>query len=131
MTKDVIQGRIKEYYESVNSMVMERWVEEYAENGIVEDPVGGPVRHGHDQLRSLFDQLCKTFSRLYMREEFEIVIPPEATVKWKAQGETHNGPIVNFEGISVFKFAEDGKILQMRAFWDQKELVRQLKALVK
>lgn len=128
MTKTEVEVRLKDYRESLASMDVERWVGEFAENGTVEDPVGGPVVSGTDELKRFFKQVGKTFTTLQLTPEFEIIAPPEASGKWSALGITHSGKKVTFEGISSFKFNEYGKIIQMRAFWDQKAVVRKLMA---
>lgn len=126
MTKTELEVRLKEYRESLASMIVECWVGEFAENGTVEDPVGGPEVSGTEELKKFFKQVCKTFTTLQLTPEFEVIVPPEASVKWSTLGITHSGKKVTFEGISSFKFNEEGKIIQMRAFWDQKEVVRKL-----
>ncbi len=127
MTKAEIEVRLKEYIDSLRSMEPERFANEYAEEGTAEDPVGGPVVRGRDNLVAFLKQVKKGMKLLDLTPEMTIIAPPEAAVKWKTRGVTQGDKEAFFNGITLFKFAEDGKILQMRAFWDPKEVAKQLK----
>ncbi len=128
MTKAEIEARINQYYDTLRTMETERWVAEYAPSGTIEDPVGGPVVAGHERLTSFFNNIVKKNMKLLdLKPELIIIAPPEAVVRWTTRGVTQAGKEACFNGISLFKFSEDGKVLQMRAFWDPEELTRQTK----
>jgi steroid Delta-isomerase len=127
MTRAEIEVRLKEYVDSLRSMETERFVKEYAPEGTAEDPVGGPVIVGHENLTAFFNGVKKGMKLLDLTPELIIIAPPEAAVKWKTRGVMQNDKEAFFNGITLFKFAEDGKILQMRAFWDPREVAKQMK----
>jgi steroid delta-isomerase len=127
MNREELEGLIKGYFETVRSMEMERLITFFAEDATLEEPVGRPAAAGHDQIRRLLKGTSKIFNRFDMNTDFIRLIPPEAVVKWTTVAETHGGLEVSFQGISYFKFRDDGKILQMRAFWYAEELVEKLK----
>jgi len=70
----------------------------------------------------------KGTKQLEMEPKLTIVAPPEAILRWTLHIVMGTGKAVQTNGISYFKFGEDGKVLQMRAFWDTKELISQLKS---
>lgn len=120
MKKNEIEKRLSEYRESVKSMETERWVNEYAEDAEVEDPVGGPIHSGHEQLTTFFNNVRKGIKQLVIEPEVTIITPPEAAVKGTATALMKDGAKWSFPLISTYKFKEDGKIIKMRAYWDQK-----------
>ena len=128
MNKGQLERRIVEYKESLRSMDTDRWLGEFAEDAAVEDPVGGPVIKGHEKLRAFFEQTRKVFKVLDLKVDFAVIIPPEAVVKWTTLGVTHSGLEITLQGIGMYKFREDGKLLEMRSFFDQKEVARQFMA---
>ncbi len=127
MAKVDLNASLVEYRASLKAQELDRWLANFADGATVEDPVGGPVLTGTDQLTGLFKGLGKTFSAVEMNEEFTVVTKLEAVVKWTLNASTATGLNVSFSGVSMYKFNEDGKITQMRAFWDPKELARQFK----
>jgi steroid delta-isomerase len=128
MEKEDFERRLTEYMDSIRSMETDRWVGEFAENATVEDPVGTPEVRGHEQLRGFFDGVRKRLKLLDLTPEFVVVSASEAAVKWSAVSTAHNGLKASFPGVTAFKLREDGKILQLRAFWDAKEVARQFAA---
>jgi steroid Delta-isomerase len=127
MTKAEIEVRLQEYMEALRSMETERWVGQYDENGTAEDPVGGPVIKGRENLTAFFNGVKKNVKLLDLKPELIIIAPPEAAIRWKTRGVMQSGQEAFFNGISLYKFADDGKLLQMRAFWDPREMAQQLK----
>lgn len=122
MKKQEIEARLAEYREALETMETDRWVGQYAENATVEDPVGGPVHSGHDQLRTFFEGVRKNFKLLTIQPELTVIAPPEAAIKATVSGTTTKDFELKFSLISTYKFRDDGKVLQMRAFWDPSEL---------
>lgn len=129
MDKQDIEERLKQYADSLRSMDTDRWLAEYAEDASVEDPVGTPAMVGHEQLRVFFDGLRENIEVLDMKPEVTIIIPPEAALKSTVTATAVNGSKADFELINTFKFREeDGKVVEMRAFWDAEKLAKALKA---
>jgi steroid delta-isomerase len=121
MEKKDIEKWLKEYRDAIRSMETDRWVGKFAEDATVEDPVGGPVHTGHDQLRAFFDGVRKHSKLLDMQPEFTVIAPPEAVIKFSVTNFTHSNAKIKFGGIGYYKFREDGKLIQMRAFWELKK----------
>ena len=122
MNKKDIEGWLEAYRETIRSMDTDRWVAHYAEDGTAEDPVGGPVHKGPEALTQFFDGVKKISKRLDMQPQLTVVSPPEAVVKWTVTNTTVKGFDLTFEGIGYYKFNEDGKLVQMRAFWDPEKI---------
>ncbi|MBI5895805.1 MAG: nuclear transport factor 2 family protein [Desulfobacterales bacterium] len=122
MNKKDIEGWLEDYRNAIRSMDTERWVGRFAEDATVEDPVGGPVHKGREQLVKFFNGVKKFSKLLDMRAEFTVITPPEAVVKFAVCNTTQKGFEVKFEGVGHYKFNEDGKMIKMRAFWDPASL---------
>lgn len=118
MDKKQIEQWLEEYRDAIRSMDTETWVGKYAEDATVEDPVGGPVHKGHEQLANFFNGVKKISKQIVMEPQFSVIAPPEAVVKFVATNTTQKGFDISFDGVGYYKFGEDGKLIQMRAFWD-------------
>ena len=127
MNRKDIERRLAEYIEALKSMETDQWVGQYSETATVEDPVSGPVHTGPDQLRAFFEGVRKNFRLLQIKPEMTVILPPEAAVKAEVFGITKTGVELTFDLIATYKFAEDGKVQQMRAFWDPVALAKKLK----
>jgi hypothetical protein len=121
MTKAEIEARLAQYRDALRSMNTERWVAEYAEDGVVLDPVGGPPHRGHKELADFFNGVRQNFKLLDMTPQFQVFTPPGAVVKWSVRAVPVQGPEFIFEGISTYRFREDGKLTQMHAYWDMED----------
>lgn len=128
MKKAEIEERLKQYRDSLRTMEADRWIGEYAEDATVEDPVGGPVHAGHEQMRKFFSGVQKGFKLLDIQPEMTVITPPEAAVRARVRAVTVTDRELFFDLIATYKLREDGKFVQMRAYWDAGELAKKLKS---
>ncbi len=128
MTKKEIEQQLEQYREALKAMDADKWLGHYAEDATVEDPVGGPVFAGRDQLQKFFTGVQKNFKQLHIKPELTVILPPETAIKGSVTGITVKDVEVSFTLIATYKFRDDGRIVQMRAFWDPEELGKQLKS---
>ena len=87
----------------------------YAEDCIVEDPIGSPLHRGREAVRAFYAQSMATGAKLKLEGPVRVA------------GEYAAFPFsvhLNFDGspkridvIDTFKFDETGKVVEMRAFW--------------
>jgi steroid delta-isomerase len=119
VTPDAVRQKITDYYATVRRMDAAAWAVLFAEDGVVQDPVGQPPMSGHEALRQFHQNAVQSiFSVMDMREEHVFAAQNEAAVKWTCTATAHTGRVVTFEGISIFTFDDSGAIKLMRAFWD-------------
>ena len=89
-------------------------VELYAEDGTVEDPVGGEVHIGREAIRGFYSMIPAGNNET---ETFTLrALGQEAAFYWALTVEL-GGNRVNIEIISTMTFNADGKIASMKAYW--------------
>ena len=89
-------------------------VELYAEDGTVEDPVGGEVHIGREAIRGFYSMIPAGDNAAEM---FTLrSLGHEAAFYW-ALTVALGGNRVRIEIISTMTFNDDGKIASMKAFW--------------
>ena len=118
---------ISNYFAAIRSMDREAFTAVFTADGVSHDPVGAPPISGHDGLRQFFQGLEATFSELDMRETAVYINKNEAAVHWQANGVGKNGKSTRFSGIDVFTFHTNGQISNIRAYWNPRGMMAQLK----
>ena len=90
-------------------------VEIYAKDATVEDPVGTPLKKGHDEIRKFYIGAMATGAKL------ELTGAPRCAGDYVAfpfsVNMNMNGKQSLIEIIDIFRVNEDGKVTEMRAFW--------------
>ena len=112
-------------YSAVAKGDLEEWLSVYAEDAVIEDPVGpsmfdpeGRGHHGHDGIRALWELAIAPMS------EFRFVIHDS-----HANGSTcanvgtittsfPDGSEVDTDLVMVYTVRDDGRVASMRAFWE-------------
>ncbi len=112
----------------------EEWVALFAEDGVVEDPVGvsmfdpaGKGHHGRDAIRAFWDLAIADVERFefVMRDSFAAgdEVANVGTISAFLPG----GSRVDTEGVFVYKVNADGLIVSMRAFWETERAMATLR----
>lgn len=119
--------------DAVSRGAKEEWLELFAADGIVEDPVGksmfdptGAGHRGRDAIAAFWDMTIANVERF----EFDI------TDSFAAGNEVANvgtitaylrGSRVDTEGVFVYRVDDDGQIVSMRAFWETERAMATLR----
>ena len=127
MSRELFQETISNYFAAIRSMDREAFTAVFTLDSVSHDPVGAPPISGHDGLRQFFQGLEATFSELDMRETAVYINKNEAAVHWQANGVGKNGKATRFSGIDVFTFHTNGQISNIRAYWNPRGMMAQLK----
>jgi steroid delta-isomerase len=127
MSREKFQETISNYFAAIRSLDAKAFTAVFATDGTSHDPVGAPPFSGHDGLRQFFGGILATFSELNMRETAVYINKNEAAVHWQADGVGKNGKATSFSGINLFVFNTDGQISNLRAYWNPRAMMTQLK----
>jgi steroid Delta-isomerase len=83
----------------------------YAENAVVEDPVGGEVYDGRDAVRGFYQSIENA------ERECELVTLRVAGNEAAFQFRLTVGGVMMIEPIDVMVFDDEGKVSAMKAYW--------------
>jgi steroid delta-isomerase len=123
---DPAQG-VQNYFAVLSSQDLERYMELFAPDAVFEDPVGGPVYRGRKEIYGWVSGIVPAFSELDFTVGSVVVVSPnQAAADWSAVARTLDGRLVHLEGVGIFVFNDDGKIRQLREYWDLPGLLAQL-----
>jgi len=115
---DPAQG-IHTYFEKVSAFDFKGWSELFTPDGVLEDPVGTTPHRGRKALYDFVTQIAAPSVQIVPTiHEIMVVSPTEAAVKWSLHLVLYNGQEANIEGMGNFRFNEDGKLREVREYWD-------------
>jgi steroid Delta-isomerase len=127
---DAIATVIKTYFAATRERDLETWIDTFAEDAISNDPVGGTPLTGKEEIYQYLLNFLEKFDRIGFAEEFIHLTDNEAAVKWTGRGIGKNGQEITFEGITIFRINEAGKIQTLRAYWQPIVILTELKEVL-
>lgn len=106
---------------------MQRWIDLFAEDAVIEDPVGKPPNNARSNAQKFFDLLSMAFAFLQISQDCIFVSGSGAAVKWTMRVQGKSGKHGTAEGISIFELNEANKIQRVASYWDDMALVAQIR----
>jgi steroid delta-isomerase len=128
LTPDQIEAAVEEYFASVSAFDVPRYVNNFAPDGVLEDPVGTPPLQGTAAISAFITGIIAPFSEIKSKIQEITVCGHEAAVNWKLHLTTTNGKKITIDGMGIFNFNQDGKLQSVREFWDLAAFLAQLQS---
>ena len=126
LTPAQIEAAVEEYFASIGSLDVQRYVNNFDANGVLEDPVGTPPIQGTQAIAAYLQTFPSLFSQIKLYSLDVKVCGQEAAVSWRLRFKTKTGNVFFLEGVGVFKFNQQGKIQSEREFFDLAAFLAQL-----
>ena len=126
LTQAEIEAAVEEYFASIGSLDVQRFVNNFAPDGALEDPVGTSPLQGTQAIAAYFGAIITPFSEIKPYVQEVVVCGQEAAVNWKLRLKTAAGKVIFIDGMGVFKFNQQGKLQSVREFWDLAAFLAQL-----
>jgi steroid Delta-isomerase len=112
------------------------WLELYAEDAIIQDPVGvspldpsGLGHRGREALSRFWDMVIAPGNMTYrIRESYPCA--DECANVWTLTNRMSGGVEITVDLVSIYKVNPQGKLLAMRAYWSYADVEQKLKALI-
>ncbi|ADG80428.1 SnoaL-like domain-containing protein OS=Tsukamurella paurometabola (strain ATCC 8368 / DSM /CCUG 35730 / CIP 100753 / JCM 10117 / KCTC 9821 / NBRC 16120/ NCIMB 702349 / NCTC 13040) OX=521096 GN=Tpau_3853 PE=4 SV=1 [Tsukamurella paurometabola] len=102
----------------------EAWLDLFAEDGVVEDPVGpsgfdpeGKGHHGREEIAAFYDKTIGVAESLEFRFGDGFACGNEVAFTGLIRTSI-GGHIIDAEGVFTYKVDDAGKIVALRAFWE-------------
>jgi steroid delta-isomerase len=128
MTPEQIEDAVEEYFNSVGAFDVPRFVNNFAPDGVLEDPVGTPPVQGTAAITAFITNIIAPFQDIKHKIQDINVCGNEAAVNWKLNLKTTIGKKIVIDGMGVFKFNQNGKLQSVREFWDLEAFLAQLQS---
>ena len=126
LTPEQIEAAVEEYFDSVGAFDVQRYVNNFAPDGVLEDPVGTPPVQGTAAITAFISNIIAPFSEIKHKVQDINVCGHEAAVDWKLHLTTATGKKIVIDGMGIFNFNQNGKLQSVREFWDLAAFLAQL-----
>ncbi|MEC5214583.1 steroid delta-isomerase [Polaromonas sp. CG_9.5] len=114
-TPEHMQAVVETYVRALNAADLDAIVALYAEDALVEDPVGSTPKRGLEEIRAFYAGSLRM--KLHVELEGSVrAVANEAAFAFSVSFEVQ-GRKTTIRPIDVFRFDEAGRIVQMRAFF--------------
>jgi steroid delta-isomerase len=114
---DTMRDRIDLYLARYTGGDREGWLDLFAADARIEDPVGSPPQCGRVAIGAFYDYTHAAAERIEMAPLFLAVCGNEVAFHMRVRV-LLQGTWVEFDAIDVMAFDAHGKIAAMKAFWD-------------
>lgn len=119
VTAAYVREQIEQYIERVSKRDVDAIVAMYADNAVVEDPVGSPPAEGIEAIEVFYrNGLGNSEATAELIAPVRTTEVGEGAVAFQVKLEMHGRPCV-INVIDVMKFDDAGKIVSMKAYWSQ------------
>ena len=118
-TEDKVKA-VETYINSFSKPDVDAIVGLYADNATIEDPVGTPLKEGIDAVREFYTGAVGNGSQLELTGTPRcagdyVAFPFKAKINM-------NGTASHIEIIDTFRFNDNGKVIEMKAYWGPENL---------
>jgi steroid Delta-isomerase len=121
-----IEAVIEDAFAGLVAFDVQRVINNFAPDAVVEDPVGTPPIQGTQAIAAYLGTFPTLFNQMKL---YSLDIKPggqEAAVKWRLRFTTKTGKVFFLDGIGFFKFNQEGKIQTEKEFFDLAYFLAQL-----
>lgn len=122
---ELVRKSVARYFEATRSNDPQQWASCFSSNAIVEDPVGTTPINNSEAILELGKKFISAFETVGLHEEFVHVVGNEAAARWAGRGLIEEGKRVRFEGINVFQFDAEGKITNLKGYWNPDDMTQE------
>ncbi|WP_029527775.1 nuclear transport factor 2 family protein [Polaromonas glacialis] len=114
-TPEHMQATVEAYVRALNASDLDAIVALYADDAVVEDPVGTAPKRGLAEIRAFYAGSLKLKLRVELEGQIRAVAS-EAAFAFSVSFEV-KGQRTTIRPIDLFRFDDAGRIVQMRAFF--------------
>ena len=121
-----LEAAVEEVFAGLAAFDVQRVVNNFAADAVVEDPVGTPPIQGREAIAAYLETFPTLFSQVKLYSLDVKVCGQEAAVKWRLRFTTRGGNVFFLDGIGVFRFNQEGKIQSEKEYFDLAYFLAQL-----
>jgi steroid Delta-isomerase len=120
-TPDQIRAAVDSYVELFPTE-QDAWLELFAADAQVEDPVGSPLRSGRDEIGAFWQESHAMADSIRLERTGPVRVAGNEAAFPMQVHPVVGGTAFVMDVIDVMSFDDDGRITSLRAFWDPAEM---------
>ncbi len=116
-TAEEVRARVEAYVDAFTTKDKAAFLELFAPDAVWHDPVGAPPYEGREAIASFWDTVHSLANKLVLEPRDIVACGDEAAMVFTLAATTGDDTTF-FDVIDTFVFDGDGKISQIKAYWD-------------
>ena len=116
-TNEQIQQAIKNHFEAWNNKDKARWFANFAEDIVLEDPVGGPTKIGKEALEKSWENSFKEGHEWIIKPMVMQICTNQAALSVKNYGKVEGVP-VELDSIEIYTINDAGKVSYIKTYFN-------------
>ena len=117
-----VKAAIDAYVAAYQENDRDAFLDAFATDGVIVDPVGTPAHAGREARGAFWDTVHQLTERMTFDVKDVVVCGNEAAMVFRIHASTGDAGIV-LDAVDIFEVDDDGKIASMRAYWDMTRAV--------
>jgi steroid delta-isomerase len=123
-TAEQIRTAVKGYVAAIESRDREAWLDGFAPDATVVDPVPAPAAVGRQAIAGVWDSMAAAADHFTMEVHDTHVGGEQAAVVFTLTVTAEGGAGMAFDGVQVFTVDDDGRIRALTSYWDPARMRR-------
>lgn len=108
---------VRRFWAAINDRDVDSYLDTFADHALAFDPADKPPLKTSEERRQFMAGLLGGFSQIDARLDFVTPCGSSTAVKWTVDGRSTSGNPIRIEGIDVYDHAPDGRIREMRGYF--------------
>lgn len=106
------------YAAAYNNNDRDAFLDVFADDGVIVDPVGTPPHAGREARGAFWDNVHQLTEKIVFDVKDVVVCGNEAAMIFQIRAGSGDGPGIVLDVIDTFEVDDDGKVTLMKAYWD-------------
>ena len=115
---EVVRRTIEAYADRFSAADREGWLELFAPDATLEDPVGSPIRKGREEIGAFWDETHGMVDSIALVLDRPVTVMSDEAVMVFHAASVVGGQKLRVDIVDHFRVDGDGLIRSQRAFWD-------------
>ena len=120
LTDQHIADALQAYVDNITAGDLDGVINLFAEDAIVEDPVGSDPHKGHAALREFYKVACESVGKMTLEGNVRVCSNFGACAMLASPKGAEDSLVI--ETLDVMEFNSEGKITSMRAYWGERNM---------
>ena len=116
-TPEQIRATVDAYVDAYARNDKAAFLDLWAPDGVLEDPVGTPEHRGVEAIGTFWDGARAMADRIVLLPQSVVVAGSEAAMVFEINAHIGDGGMV-IQAVDIMKIDDDGRLLSVRAYWD-------------
>jgi len=116
--EEKLKAQLAAYLEGWKTNDKVHWLELFAEDAKLEDPVGTPAHAGKEAIAAFWDLVHQMPMNFFPEMQRAVVCGNEGMLLFRMVTRPEGGPGIAMDIVDIFTFNDDGLITKLKAYWD-------------